>query len=120
MQYMFLIYAAEDAHPPMGTPEGDAYMGAYMSLSQEYMENGKMQAGAPLEGLESATTVRVRDGGNQTTDGPFAETKEALGGYYIVDCNDLDEAIEFAGKIPTASVGSIEIRPVRDMIGAAE
>lgn len=120
MQYMILIYAAENAHPAMGTPEGDAYMGGYYALSQEYTENGKMVAGAPLENVDSATTVRVRGGATETIDGPFAETKEQLGGYYLLDCNDLDEALAFAAKIPTAALGSIEVRPVRDMGGQPE
>ncbi len=120
MQYMMLIYAAEGAHPAPGTPESDAYMQGYFAVSQEWTERGLMQAGAPLEGIESATTVRVRNGGTEATDGPFAETKEQLGGYYILDCKDLDEAIACAAKIPTAALGSIEIRPVRDMGGGSE
>lgn len=68
--------------------------------------------GDALQGVETATTVRVRDGTTETTDGPFAETKETLGGFYILDCKDLDEAIEYAAKIPGAKYGSIEVRPV--------
>ena len=116
MQYMMLIYAAESAHPDTGTPEGEAYMQTYFSISQDWSERGLMVAGAPLENIDRATTVRVRDGKTGTPDGPFAETKEQLGGYYILDCKDLDEAIECAAQIPTSGVGSIEIRPARDMV----
>jgi len=120
MQYMILIYAAENAHPAMGTPEGEAYMGKYFALSQEYADKNIIEAGAPLENVDSATTVRVQGGKTETTDGPFAETKEQLGGYYLLNCDNIDQALEFAAKIPTAEVGSIEVRPVRDMGGAPE
>jgi hypothetical protein len=74
-----------------------------------------MVAGDPLEGIETATSVRVRNTKRATTDGPFAETKEVLGGYYIVDVKDLDRAVELAGKIPDSRTGVVEVRPVRDM-----
>jgi hypothetical protein len=115
MQYMFLIYAADGSGPQHGTPEFQEMMGKYMSFTQGVREAGIMDSGAPLEAVATATTVRVRDGATQTTDGPFAETKEVLGGYYILDCKDLDEAIKHAAQIPTSEYGSIEIRPVMDM-----
>ena len=112
MQYMMLIYSADSAEPTPGTPEMDAHMGAYMAFTQDIKEKGLMVAGDPLQSVSTATTVRVRDGNTQTIDGPFAETKETLGGYYILDCKDLDEAIEYASRIPSAKLGSIEIRPI--------
>ena len=87
-------------------------MQGYGAFTQEVKEKGLMVAGDPLEKSTTATTVRVRGGSTETTDGPYAETKEQLGGYYILDCKDLDEAIECAAKIPSAAFGSIEIRPI--------
>lgn len=87
-------------------------MGGYQAFTSEVREKGILAAGEPLQGVETATTVRVRDGKTGAVDGPFAETKEALGGFYILDCKDLDEAIAYAAKIPTAGWGSIEIRPL--------
>jgi hypothetical protein len=74
-----------------------------------------LRGGDPLEGTETATTVRVRNGNVATTDGPFAETKEVLGGYYILDCKDLDEALGYAAKIPGAKNGAIEVRPIMEL-----
>jgi hypothetical protein len=85
---------------------------AYGALTQEMQEKGVLVAGEGLYPTPTATTVRVRDGERSVTDGPFAETKEQLGGFYVLDCKDLDEAIEWAAKIPGAQFGSIEIRPV--------
>ena len=115
MQYMFLIYSANDAGPTYGSPEFDKMMQGYGAFSKEVSEAGIMKEGAPLEGADSATTVRVRNGNIAAVDGPFSETKETLGGYYVLDCKNLDEAIEYASKIPSAEFGSIEIRPVRSM-----
>lgn len=112
MNYMLMIYRDEAADPTPGSPEFGQMMAGYQSLTEELRENGKMVAGDPLESIATATTVRVREGNTVTTDGPFAETKEQLGGYYIVDCADLDEAISYAAKIPTAGHGSIEVRPI--------
>ncbi len=112
MQYMLLIYSAESAEPTPGTPEMETHMGGYMAFTQDIKEKGLMVAGDPLQPVATATTVRVRDGNTQTIDGPFAETKETLGGYYILNCKDLDEAIEYAARIPSANLGSIEIRPI--------
>ena len=115
MQYMFLIYSASDAGPTYGSPEFDTMMQGYGAFSKEVSEAGIMKEVAPLEGAASATTVRVRNGNIAAVDGPFSETKETLGGYYVLDCKNLDEAIEYASKIPSAAFGSIEIRPVRSM-----
>lgn len=112
MQYLLLIYSDENVEPKPGTPEGDAHYNAYMKFGEEVGAKGQMVGGNALESVSTATTVRVRNGKVQTTDGPFAETKEQLGGYYLVDCNNLDEAIEAASKIPSGKFGSIEVRPV--------
>jgi hypothetical protein len=111
MRYMFLIYDKE-AEMPNRTED---LMPLYGAFSEEVVKAGVMRAGDPLQSAGSATTVRVRGGKTATTDGPFAETKEQLGGYYILDCKNLDEAIAYAAKIPTARFGSIEVRPIREM-----
>jgi hypothetical protein len=87
----------------------------YGQFMEEMNERGVLQGGERLRNTTDATTVRVRDGETLTTDGPFAETKEQIGGYFIVDCKDLDEAIEIAAKIPGAAHGSIEVRPIWEM-----
>jgi hypothetical protein len=115
MQYMFLIYSADGSGPAPESVEMGDLMAAYGAFTQEVREAGIMKEGAPLQGVDTATTVRVRDGKTETLDGPFAETKEVLGGYYILDCANLDEALAYAAKIPTAAYGSIEVRPVLDM-----
>ena len=112
MQYAFLIYSDESTDPKPGTKEFDAYLGEFFAFNGEAQEKGKLQSGLALQPVSTATTVKVRDGKAVTTDGPFAETKEQLGGFYILECEDLDEAIEYASKIPTSRHGSIEIRPV--------
>jgi hypothetical protein len=112
-QYMLLIYGPAEGGP------SPAELAAEMPKWYEYTENlksaGLYVAGDPLHGVDAATTVRVRDGETQITDGPFAETKEILGGYYIVDAPDLDTALDQAGRIPNVSYGSIEVRPIMDM-----
>jgi hypothetical protein len=110
MQYLLLIYSDEKAEPQPGTPEGDAHFNAYMAFTEQVKP--KMLGSNALQEVATATTVRVRGGKTATTDGPFAETKEQLGGYYLLDCKDLDEAIALAAKIPSAKIGCVEIRPV--------
>jgi hypothetical protein len=112
MEYLLMIYSNEHDEPRPGTPEGDAHMNAYMAFSQDVAEKKVVLGSNALQPIATATTVRVRDGKTETTDGPFAETKEQLGGYYLLDCKDLDEAIEYASRIPSARLGSIEIRPI--------
>ena len=112
MQYMLLIYSDEAKEPKPGSPEMESHMGGYFRFTEEVRSAGKMVAGDALQPVGTATSVRVRDGAAQTTDGPFAETKEQLGGYYLLDCENLDEAIAYAQKIPSAAFGTIEIRPV--------
>ena len=118
MRYLLLIYTEE----PTEMPPQDviaAQTAAYDAFSNEVRDRGLLEAGEALHPTTSATTVRVRDGQTVTTDGPFAETKEALGGFYLINAKDLDVAIELAAKIPGAVHGSIEIRPILDFMAAA-
>ncbi len=112
MQYLFLIYSDEAQEPSPGTKEFDEYLGAYFALTDEVKAKGVHRNSAALQPVATATTVRVRGGKPLTSDGPFAETKEQLGGFYLLECRDLDEALEYAAKIPTVKHGSIEVRPV--------
>jgi hypothetical protein len=112
MQYLLLIYDSEAAWAKM-TPADQAGMyQEYGQFTKEITEKGKYVGGNQLQPIASATTVRVRNGKRVVTDGPFAETKEQLGGYYLVDAKDLDEAIALAARIPSARMGSIEVRPI--------
>jgi hypothetical protein len=115
MQYLLMIYQAENAGPTPGTEEFGTMTQGYFQFNQEMEERGLMVGGNPLEPISTASTVRLRDNKSAITDGPFAETKEVLGGYYLLDCKDLDEALECAAKIPTAKWGSIEVRPIMDL-----
>ena len=109
MQYALLLYGSGDGWEQLSTEEQQAQMQEYMALSQQPETRG----GADLGDLSSATTVRVDNGDAVTTDGPFAETKEYLGGFYLVECDNLDDALAFAAKIPAArNGGAIEVRPV--------
>ena len=112
MQYMLLIYSAAESDPQPGTPEFGTMMQGYQDFCKEISEAGVFVAGDALQPINTATSVSVRNGQTHTTDGPFAETKETLGGYYLLDCKDLDEAMAYAAKIPTAKHGTIEVRPV--------
>jgi hypothetical protein len=113
MQYALLIYTAEPTEPVPDEAVA-AEMEAYNAFTQHIVQRGAMKAGEALHPSSAATTVRVRDGQTVTTDGPFAETKEVLGGFYIVEAADLDEAIDYAARIPGATHGSIEVRPIFD------
>jgi hypothetical protein len=112
MQYLLTIYTDEAASGQPTREEGAAMMDAYMAFGEEASKAGVMVGGNGLQPASTATTVRVRDGERLITDGPFAETKEQLGGYYLLDCENLDDAIAWAAKIPGASSGSVEVRPV--------
>jgi hypothetical protein len=114
MQYLLLIYGDEKAGADMSKEALDAQMSEYNAYTEDMRKSGVMRAGDALYPTSSATTVRVQNGKTVTTHGPFAETKEQLGGYYLVDCNNLDEAIAWAAKCPGAREGSIEVRPVVD------
>jgi hypothetical protein len=115
MRYMLLICADEHADAALSPEEGAARFAEYGTFMEEMTRSGVLQGGERLRPTSDATTVRVRDGEVLTSDGPFAETKEQVGGYFAVDCKDLDEAIKIASKIPTARDGSIEVRPIWEM-----
>lgn len=120
MRYMMLIYTTETEARPEA--ERMAVAQAHIGLMAETKRRGAFVAADPLEPTTTATTVRHKDGKVMVTDGPFAETKEQLAGYYILDCKDLDEAIEWASRIPTicgGALGCVEVRPIREMPEAA-
>lgn len=112
MKYLALIYANEGTAPKPGTAEFTDELKAYKAASAKFQEDGVMLGGDALESVATATTVRVRNGKTETMDGPFVETKEQLGGYYMFDVETLDEAIKYASMIPSAKRGSIEVRPL--------
>jgi len=112
MQYMLLIYNDPNAWEAMPEDEQGAVYQAYGTFTAELQASGKMVAGDALQPISTATSVRIRGGETLTTDGPFAETKEVLGGYYLIDVDTLDEALEWAAKIPSARYGHIEVRPI--------
>jgi hypothetical protein len=112
MQYMLLIYNDPNAWESMSEDEQGAVYHAYGTFTEELQASGKLVAGDALQAIDTATSVRVRDGETLTTDGPFAETKEVLGGYYLIDVETLDEALDWGAKIPGATYGTIEVRPV--------
>jgi hypothetical protein len=114
MRYLLLIYGPEPTEEP-SPEESAAVMAAYNAFTEHIRSKNAYLGGEALEPTPTATTVRVRDGQTLTTDGPFAETKEALGGYYLVEAKDLDEAIDFAARIPGAQFGSIEVRPIWEL-----
>jgi hypothetical protein len=113
MQYALLIYGPEPTEQPSDEAM-TAEIDAYDVFTKHVRDRGAMRAGEALQPTVTATTVRVRGGQTLTTDGPFAETKETLGGFYIVEAKDLDEAIDYAARIPGAARGSIEVRPIVD------
>lgn len=112
MRYMLLIFGPEDAFPASGTAEFDAAMQEYFDFSRDLRSAGIMDGGEELDSSVTATTVRVRDSNATLTDGPFIESKEQLGGYYIINVPNLDEAIRWAARIPGARTGAIEVRPI--------
>ena len=118
MRYMLLIYTREDAMARSSAAEVQQVMNGHMSVMQEARAKGVLEGAEPLANTSTATTVRMQGGSPIITDGPFAETKEQLAGYYILNCKSLDEAIQWAAKIPTACgglQGSIEVRPLQDV-----
>ena len=115
MRYLLMICSDETAEGALSPAEGAAMMAEYGKFGEEMGARGVLQGGERLRPTSDATTVRVRDGKVLTTDGPFAETKEQIGGYFLVECKDLDEAIEIAAKIPSSRHGTIEVRPVWEM-----
>ena len=114
MKYLCLIYDEEKKLDKMSKEEGDKFMGDYFAFTDGIKKSGQHVASEALQPVNTATTIRMRNGKLSTTDGPFAETKEQLGGFYLVEAKDLNEAIQIASKIPSVQTGSIEIRPVID------
>ena len=112
MQYLALIYSEDGAGPQPGTPEWGPFMQGYADATKTFTDEGIMRGGEALQHTDTATSVRVRGGKVETMDGPFAETKERLGGFYLLDCKDLDQAIRMAALIPSAAFGTIELRPI--------
>lgn len=114
MKYALLIYDDESTGEKEGTPEYDAMFQGYYKFTEDITNEGINRGGEALHGVETATSVRVRNGERSITDGPFAETKEQLGGFYLVDVDDLDAAIDAAARIPGAWTGTVEVRPIID------
>ena len=112
MKYLCLIYENEQNWSHYTKNQGDSMMAEYGSFTQDIQKSGHMIGGEALQPTHTATTVRVRNGKVSTTDGPFAETKEQLGGYYLIEATDLNDAIQVAARIPGAKTGSVEVRPV--------
>jgi hypothetical protein len=112
MKYLFLIYEDEQLAQKMPKAEIDQVNAEYFAFIEDTEKSGNLLAGDPLQPTHTATTVRVRKGKTTMTDGPFAETKEQLGGYFLVEAADLNEAIKLASKIPAVRTGSIEVRPI--------
>ncbi|NUP08882.1 MAG: YciI family protein [Polyangiaceae bacterium] len=113
MQYLLLIYDEEKKWAAMSEAETGQMFQEYGGFTQAIKASGHHRAGEALQPISTATTVRVREGKTLTTDGPFAETREQLGGFYLIEAKDLDEAIAIAARIPSAKMGSIEVRPIQ-------
>ena len=114
MQYMLLIYGDQSSWDDRSEEERGQIFQAYGAFTQELQDSGAMVAGDALEPTETATTVRVQDDEVLTTDGPFAETKEQLGGYYLIEAKDLNDALQVASRIPSAKLGTVEVRPIQE------
>jgi hypothetical protein len=112
MEYLLLIYDSEADFAKMNEAELGAMLQEYGRFTQGIQQTGNFRAGKQLQPVSTASTVRIRDGKRQVTDGPFAETREQLGGFYMIEAKDLDEALAIAEKIPSARAGSIEVRPL--------
>jgi hypothetical protein len=114
MKYLCLIYDEEKKLNAMPKNESDAFMGEYFGFTEGIKKSGHYLGGNALQPVQTATTVRLRNGKVSTTDGPFAETQEQLGGYYLIEAKDLNDAIQVAAKIPSSRIGSIEVRPIME------
>lgn len=112
MKYLCLIYDEEKKMMTMTKEQGEAFMGEYYAFTEDVKKSGHYVAGEALKPVHTATTVRVRNGKMSTTDGPFAETKEQLGGFYMIEARDLNDALQVAARIPSAKTGTIEVRPI--------
>jgi hypothetical protein len=117
VKYMLLLYGEADAGPAPGSPEFGEMLREYGEATRAMREAGVLVDSSPLQSVGAATTVRVRDGERQLTDGPFAEIREMLGGYYLLECEDLDAAVRWAATIPAAQYGSVEVRPLMQVGG---
>ena len=113
MKYLALIYGDDNAGPQPDTPEFGELIAGYQAASKTYVDDGVFIAGEALQPVETATSIRIRDGKVALMDGPFAETKEQLGGFYLFECDSLDDAIKYAQMIPTAKYGTVEVRPIQ-------
>jgi hypothetical protein len=114
MRYLCLIYDEEKKAAAMSKGEQDAFMGEYFAFSEDIKKSGHYIGGNALQPVGTATSVRVRSGKMSTTDGPFAETKEQLGGYYLIEAKDLNDALQVASRIPSAKLGTVEVRPIQE------
>jgi hypothetical protein len=114
MKYLCLIYDEEKKRGAMSKSESDALIGEYVAFNEGIRKSGHYLGGEALQSVQTATTLRVRNGKVSTTDGPFAETKEQLGGFYLINARDLNEAIQVASKIPSARLGGVEVRPIKE------
>jgi hypothetical protein len=114
MRYLCLIYDEEKKWAAMSKGETDAIMGEYFAFTEDVKKSGQYIGGEALQPVSTATSVRVRGGKMSTTDGPFAETKEQLGGYYLINAKDLNDALQVASKIPGAKTGTVEVRPIQE------
>lgn len=112
MQYMLLIYNDPKLEPAFGTPEFEGMMGSFYALNERMKGDQVLVSGEGLQGVETATSVRLRSGKVETMDGPFAETREHLGGYYVIEVPDLDAALRYAAMVPAAAWGTVEVRPL--------
>jgi len=112
MQYLLLIYSAESAWEKQSLADSDLMLQEYSAFTQSIAQSGHLRGGNELDITKKAKTIRVREGKKHIFDGPFAETKEQLGGYYLVEAKDQDEALSIAARIPSARMGSIEVRPI--------
>jgi hypothetical protein len=112
MKYMLLIYNEEKAWGKFSEAQRQGFMGEFMKFTQQIQSAGQWLSSSQLQPTSAATSVRVRDGKRLVTDGPFAETREQLGGYYLIEAKDLDEAIAIAARVPSVSAGTVEVRPL--------
>lgn len=115
MKYLYLLYADESKAPAPGTPDFEQQNQAYGRYYEEVAGRGLFQAGDPVQPSSTATTVRVRNGSTQAASGPFGAGAEQLVGFYVLDCKDPDEAVAYAARVPAASVGAVEVRPILSM-----
>jgi len=116
MKYLCLIYEDEKLWESMAKSDAEKMFGEYYAFTDDIKRSGHYLSGNPLQPTTTATTVRLRNGKVSTTDGPFAETKEQLGGYYLIEAKDLNDALQVASRIPGARIGSIEVRPIQEIM----